>query len=39
MPGVTPLPKQPPWNRGVINLRGQVTPLVDLRLRRGLIGD
>lgn len=30
---VTQIPKTPPWIRGVINLRGQVVPVVDLKLR------
>ena len=36
MPEITSLPYQPTWSRGVINLRGQVMPLVDLRLRLGI---
>ncbi len=36
MPGITNVPYQPAWSRGVINLRGQVMPLVDLRLRLGM---
>jgi purine-binding chemotaxis protein CheW len=35
-PVVRPLPQLPPFVRGVINLRGRVMPLVDLRLRLGL---
>ena len=37
MPQVTKMPKLPPHVRGVINLRGQVMPLVDLRVRLGMI--
>ena len=33
MPPVTVLPSRPPALRGVINLRGQVIPLLDLRLQ------
>ena len=36
MPEITAVPHQPACNRGVINLRGQVMPLVDLRLRLGM---
>ena len=32
-PIVTLLPNTPDWVKGVINLRGEVTPIVDLRLR------
>ena len=32
----TPLPEAPPYVRGVINLRGQVMPVIDLRNRLGL---
>jgi purine-binding chemotaxis protein CheW len=32
---VTPLPKQPDYVRGVLNLRGVVMPVVDLRCRFG----
>lgn len=31
--GVTPLPNTQEWIMGVINLRGEVTPVVDLRIR------
>lgn len=31
--GVTPIPNTPPYVRGVINLRGTIVPIVDLRLR------
>jgi purine-binding chemotaxis protein CheW len=33
---VTTVPKTPKWIRGVINLRGSVVPVVDLRLKFGL---
>jgi len=32
-PEVTILPNTPDWVKGVINLRGEVTPIIDLRLR------
>ena len=32
---VTPLPKQPDYVRGVLNLRGAVMPVIDLRCRFG----
>lgn len=31
----TPLPHQPEWNRGVLNLRGAIVPVNDLRARLG----
>jgi len=31
----TPLPHQPGWNRGVMNLRGAIVPVHDLRARFG----
>ncbi len=31
----TPLPHQPEWNRGVLNLRGAIVPVHDLRVRLG----
>ena len=34
--GATPLPESPPYLLGVINLRGSVVPIVDLRKRVGL---
>ncbi|MDE3165854.1 MAG: chemotaxis protein CheW [Acidobacteriota bacterium] len=37
IPNVTAVPGAPPYVRGVIELRGRVFPLVDLRLRLGLI--
>ncbi len=37
IPNVTAVPGAPPYVRGVIEFRGRVFPLVDLRLRLGLI--
>ena len=36
MPRVVCIPRMPPYVRGVINLRGQVFPVIDLRLRLGM---
>jgi purine-binding chemotaxis protein CheW len=36
MTDVTPLPGTPGFIRGVINLRGQIIPVIDLRLKFGL---
>jgi purine-binding chemotaxis protein CheW len=36
LPAVVPVPNMPPEIRGVINLRGKVVPLIDLRLKLGL---
>jgi len=36
MTAVTPLPRTPQFIRGVINLRGQIIPVIDLRLKFGL---
>jgi len=33
MPDITKIPKTPPFVRGVINLRGKIIPVVDLRLK------
>ena len=33
---ITRVPTAPPYMRGVVNVRGQSTPVVDLRLRFGL---
>ncbi len=33
---VTPIPKAPDYVEGIINLRGKVIPVIDLRLRLGL---
>jgi purine-binding chemotaxis protein CheW len=35
---VTPIPSTPPYIKGVINLRGAVIPVVDLRARFGMEG-
>lgn len=35
-PSASAVPSTPPFVRGVINLRGQVMPLVDLRSRLGM---
>ena len=32
---ITPLPRQPEYVRGVLNLRGVIVPIVDLRCRFG----
>jgi purine-binding chemotaxis protein CheW len=34
--GATRVPSTPPWIRGVVNLRGQVLPLLDLAVKFGL---
>jgi purine-binding chemotaxis protein CheW len=36
MQDITPLPHMPVYVRGVINLRGKIIPVVDLRLRLGM---
>ena len=36
MTKITPLPRTPEFIRGVINLRGQIIPVIDLRLKFGL---
>ncbi len=33
---ITRVPRMPPFMRGVVNLRGSVVPVVDLRLKFGL---
>lgn len=33
---ITRVPQTPPWVRGVINLRGKVIPVADLRLKFGM---
>ena len=33
---ITPVPRVPAWLKGVINLRGKVIPVVDLRIRFAL---
>jgi purine-binding chemotaxis protein CheW len=34
---VTPIPNSPPYVRGVLNLRGLIIPIIDLRLRFNLM--
>jgi purine-binding chemotaxis protein CheW len=36
MQKITPVPQMPPYVRGVINLRGRMIPVVDLRVKFGL---
>ena len=36
MVSIAPVPEAPPWMPGVINLRGRVVPVVDLRSRLAL---
>jgi chemotaxis signal transduction protein len=36
MVAVTPLPEAPPWVAGVVNLRGTLIPMIDLRPRLGM---
>lgn len=36
VPEVTPIPRAPVFVRGVINMRGRVMPLLDLRVRLGM---
>jgi len=36
MTAITPLPRTPQFIRGVINLRGKIIPIIDLRLKFGL---
>ncbi len=33
---ITPVPQMPPYVKGVINLRGRVIPVIDLRVKFGL---
>jgi len=33
IPGITPIPKTPDFVKGVINLRGRIIPVIDLRLK------
>lgn len=35
MVAVTPLPEAPDWLAGIVNIRGRITPIVDLRTRFG----
>ncbi|MBI1308818.1 MAG: chemotaxis protein CheW [Proteobacteria bacterium] len=39
MTTITPVPQAPPFVEGVINLRGQIIPVVDLRKRFGLTSE
>jgi len=39
MQKITPVPQMPDYVRGVINLRGRMIPIVDLRLKFGLKAD
>lgn len=34
---ITPVPKAPAYIRGVINLRGKIVPVIDLRLKLGML--
>lgn len=36
IPEITPIPKTPEYIKGVINLRGKIIPVIDLRLRFSL---
>jgi len=36
MVAIAPVPEAPEWLPGVINLRGRVIPVIDLRIRLGL---
>lgn len=36
MIGITPIPESLPYIRGIINLRGKIIPVMDVRLRFGL---
>ena len=36
IPDITKIPKTPPFVMGVINLRGKIIPVIDLRLKFGL---
>src|SRR5208282_2160850 len=36
MQKITPVPQMPAYVRGVINLRGRMIPIVDLRMKFGL---
>lgn len=39
MQNITRVPKMPPYLKGVINLRGEVIPVVSIRLKMGLPAD
>jgi purine-binding chemotaxis protein CheW len=34
---ITPIPEAPPYMKGIINLRGKIIPVIDLRERFGMI--
>lgn len=36
MVDITPLPEAPAWVAGVINMRGRIVPVIDLRMRLGM---
>jgi purine-binding chemotaxis protein CheW len=36
LPDITPVPRMPAYFKGVINLRGKIIPVIDLRLKFGL---
>lgn len=36
MVAITPIPEADPWLRGVINIRGRIAPVIDLRSRLSL---
>lgn len=36
LPKITPLPQMPEYVRGMLNLRGRIIPVIDLRMRFGL---
>jgi len=36
---ITPVPRQPPYVEGVINVRGTIIPVINLKKRFGLFGD
>lgn len=39
MPAITRIPKMPPYLKGVINMRGEVIPVMSMRLKLGLDED
>jgi purine-binding chemotaxis protein CheW len=39
LPKITPVPQMPAYVKGVINLRGRVIPIVDLRTKFGLAAE
>lgn len=36
---ITPVPQMPPFVKGVVNLRGRVIPVIDLRVKFGLAAE